>query len=112
MSWDEPHFEFRINSYLIRIMSTGRAPIGKYNLIHITQLTDSSNDYVTDLWRAKYVTDLWKTEGTGAWTRHDRYLYPTQIEVDEWLRENVRVDGIDGLLNTIGMRDKYFVPYM
>ena len=51
MSWDEPHFEFRIDPYLIRIMSTGRAPIGKYNLIHITD--SSTNDYVTDLWKSE-----------------------------------------------------------
>jgi hypothetical protein len=101
MSWDEPHFEFRIDPYLIRIMSTGRAPIGKYNLIHITD--SSTNDYVTD---------LWKSEDTGEWTRHDYYLYPTQNEVDEWLQDKLRVNGMNGLLNTIGMKDEFFVPYM
>ena len=112
MSWDEPHFEFRISSYLIRIMSTGRAPIGKYNLIHITHLADSSNDYVTDLWKAKYVTDLWKSEDTGEWTRHEIFHSPTQNEVDEWLQDKLGVNGMDGLLHRIGMRDEFFVPYM
>ena len=103
MSWYEPEMNHRINSYLIRIMSTGRAPIGKNNIIHIT---DSSNP------DDPYVTDLWKSEETGEWTRHERSHCPTQSEVDEWLRNNVKVNGIQGLLRRIGMRDKHFVPYM
>ena len=106
MSWYEPEMHHRINSsYSIRIMSTGRAPVGRYNLIHITQhKTDSPND--------DEVTALWKSEETGEWTRHERSHCPTQSEVDEWLRNNVKVNGIQGLLKRIGMRDKHFVTYM
>ena len=104
MGWDEREMNHKIGSYLIRIMSTGRAPIGKYNLI---QIIDSSKDPPNN-----YVTDLWKSEDTGEWTRHDRYLYPTQSEVDEWLRDKVGVSGMKGLLRKIGLRDEHFVPYM
>ena len=103
MSWNEPEFNFSINSYLIRIMSTGRAPIDRYNIIHITNSSKTPNPYVTD---------LWKSEDTGEWTRHKISHCPTQNEVDEWLREHLRVNGMEGLLRRIGMRDEFFVPYM
>ena len=106
MSWNEPEMNRRMNSsYSMRIMSTGRAPVCRYNLIHITlHKTDSPND--------DEVTALWKSEETGKWTKHESSHRPTQSEVDEWLRNNVNVNGIKVLLKKFGIRDKHFVPYM
>ena len=36
---------------------------------------------------------------------------PAQNEVDEWIRKDLKVDGVKGLLKRIGMRDRHFVCY-
>ena len=96
MSWEEPEMNHWINSHLVRIMPLGNAPYGKYNLI---QIRDSSD---------KFVTNLRKTWNTQEWTSH---LSPTQDEVSDWLRENLKVGGMEGLLSRIGLRDEHFIPF-
>ena len=96
MSWGEPEMNHWINEHLIRIMPLGNAPYGRYNLI---QLRDSSD---------KFVMNLRKAQNTEEWTSH---LSPTQGEVDDWLRENLRVGGMEGLLRRIDLRDEHFVPF-
>ena len=97
MSWKEPEMNHSIKAYLIRVMPLGNAPIGKYNLIQIRR--SSSDEFVTNLWKA------WNTQ---EWTSH---LSPTQGEVDEWLLKHLKVNGMEGLLRRIGLRDEHFVPF-
>ena len=96
MSWYEPEMNHSRRAYLIRVMPLGNAPIGKYNLIQIRR--SSSDEFVTNLWKA------WNAQ----WVSN---LSPTQGEVDIWLNEHLGVSGIEGLLQTIGMRDEFFVEY-
>ena len=97
MSWKEPEMNHSIKAYLIRVMPLGNAPIGKYNLIQIRR--SSSDEFVTNLWKA------WNTQ---QWASN---LSPTQGEVDEWLRENLCVGGMEGLLRRIGLSDDNFVLF-
>ena len=96
MSWDEPEIEFTIKTYLIRVMPLGNAPFDRYNLI---QIRDSSDEFVTN---------IRKDRNTEEWTSN---LSPTQDEVNDWLHENLKVGGMEGLLRRIGLRDEHFVPF-
>ena len=101
MCRNDPDIEFKVNRYHIVVRSSIIAPPGKYDTISIK---DSSNTYVKK---------LWKSRDSNEWTMDLDHCnsFPTQNEVDEWIRKNLKVDGVKGLLKRIGMRDRHFVCY-
>ena len=101
MSRKDPEIYFKINGHHIAVRSSFNADHGEYDTISIK---DSSN---------KYITRLWKSWDSKKWTMHldDCKSIPPKEKVDEWLRENLKVKGIKGLIRKIGMRDEIFVRY-